>query len=70
MLLSQAVSTLSQRADPTVAVTGRIKEEKEENMSKHKQYNHKEKNTLVHATIDATELGIPAVQEAAWSPGI
>lgn len=43
MLLSQVVSTLSKRADPTVAVTERVKEENEENMTKHKQYNHKEK---------------------------
>lgn len=70
MLLSQAVSTFSKRADPTVAVTERIKEGKEENMHRYKHYDHKGKNALTHTTIDATEFGIPDVQEIAWSPEI
>ena len=67
MLLSQATSTFSKRADSIVAVTERIKEEKEEKMS---SIVIKEKNALTHTTTDATELGIPDVQETAWSPGI
>lgn len=44
MLLSQAASTFSKRADSIVAVTERIKEEKEEKMSsiiiKEKTHSH------------------------------